>query len=103
MKKLGCIHIIISIFAGQVSSLVSPSNPAAQWQSFLSKLLSQGDALTQSRSNLKLQLRQKCRDNLGKSDANIRGEIEQVVEDLVTLNPTENTAVSPLLMKKWEL
>ena len=59
--------------------------------------------MTQSRSNLKQQLRQKCRDNFGKNDANIRGEIESVIDDLVKLNPTEITAASPLLMKEWEL
>jgi hypothetical protein len=106
MNTAAFVLFVISTLFLEVSTL----SAAAPWQSFLSSLLpsaqSQGDAKTveaRARAELKQQLYQVCRNNYGKSNAQIRNTIESVIDELVTLNPTINTATSPLLMKEWDL
>jgi hypothetical protein len=82
---------------------VSTLNAAAPWQSFLSNLRPSAQGDEKIRTGLKQQLYQACRNNYGKSDAQIREKIEGLIDELVTLNPTSNTATSALLMKEWDL
>lgn len=70
----------------------------------MSKLLPQNEGpAAGARAELKRQLRGDCIANIGKSDMQVRANIESIIADLVPLNPTTDTATSPLLMKKWDL
>jgi len=92
-----------AIYVTQVSSLATPRNSAAPWQSFLSKLLPQNNVTPDTRSILKGQLYQECKANFGKSDAQVREKIQSIIDELAPLNPTKATATNPALMKEWNL
>ena len=88
----------------EASALTTPRNPASPWDSRFNKLLPPpNEPAAKRRSYLKQQLCQECSDNFGNSNSEIRENIQNIIDELVPLNPTEDTATSPMLMKEWNL
>ena len=76
----------------------SASSSAAPWQNFLCGSLF-GDST--QRVELKQQLLSECRQNIGYNTPEIRQNIESIIYELCPFNPTQQTATSNLLKKKW--
>mmetsp|Transcript_27407 Transcript_27407/g.57192 ORF Transcript_27407/g.57192 Transcript_27407/m.57192 type:complete len:222 (+) Transcript_27407:38-703(+) len=92
---------------GTVASFSAPtptSSASPPWQGILDSLFPSNaadQAVIARRSELKQRLSAKCRENLGRSTPDIRQRIESIMEQLGPLNPTPETATSPLLKRKW--
>ena len=101
------IQPIVLIYAAGVASSFSAPTPkaVAPWQGLLDSLFQSGsnDGAAARRTKLKQQLAAECRENIGRNTPEIRGRIEAIIEELGPLNPTLETAASPLLKREWTL
>ena len=55
------------------------------------------------RVELKRRLAEECRRSIGRNTPEIRGRVESIISELAPLNPTCETARSPLLRRRWDL
>ena len=83
-----------------VSSFSAQTAPSPL-QNFLGSLFPQNN--NNAAIELKQQLISECRDNIGYCTPEIRQRIEDIMYQLSPLNPTKDTATSPLLQKEWVL
>lgn len=105
------IQLFIVLGTLSIASSFSAPSPATKnvppWQGFLDNLF---QAKSSSSSNnaaknaaLKEQLLTECRQSIGSNTPEIRQRIENIITDLAPLNPTQSTAQSALLKRKWIL
>lgn len=81
-----------------VTSFSASSSAAPPWQNFLGSLFADNNS---QRIELKQQLLSECRQNIGYNTPEIRQNIESIIYELCPFNPTQPTATSDLLKKKW--
>jgi len=95
----------IIIFLALLETVVSFSaqTTTSPLQSFLGSLFPNTQSNNNAAIDLKQQLISECRDNIGYCTPEIRQRIEEIMYQLSPLNPTKDTATSPLLQKKWVL
>ena len=101
------VQLLICLYAvsGAASFSAQPKT-TPPWQSFLDSLLpsNAADKATTARlSELKQQLTAECRQNIGRNTPEIRKRIKAIIKELAPLNPTLESAKSPLLKRKWIL
>ncbi|KAL7464150.1 hypothetical protein ACHAXS_004484 [Conticribra weissflogii] len=119
MAQSSSFHPLIHILAilGYANAFASPSPPSAPWLTFLSSLTSTSttnesrsflnlfatDAKQRRRQDLKQQLLNECKQNFGVNTSRVRQRMEELIGELRDLNPTSETALSPLVRKAWVL
>ena len=81
-----------------VASFSASSSAAPPWQNFFGSLFPEDNT---QRIELKQQLLSECRQNIGYNTPEIRQNIESIIYELCPFNPTQQTATSDLLKKKW--
>ena len=80
-----------------VASFSASSSAAPPWQNFFGSLFPEDN----TQRILKQQLLSECRQNIGYNSPEIRQNIESIIYELCPFNPTQQTATSDLLKKKW--
>ncbi|KAL7524610.1 hypothetical protein ACHAXR_002126 [Thalassiosira sp. AJA248-18] len=78
----------------------------APWQSFLDTLFADNNNNNSNKATtntLKQQLLSECQQSYGRNTPEIRNRIETIMSQLAPINPTPQTAKSPLLKRKWIL
>ena len=81
-----------------VASFSASSSAAPPWQNFFGSLFPEDNT---QRIELKQQLLSECRQHIGYNSPEIRQNIESIIYELCPFNPTQQTATSDLLKKKW--
>mmetsp|Transcript_24704 Transcript_24704/g.53293 ORF Transcript_24704/g.53293 Transcript_24704/m.53293 type:complete len:224 (+) Transcript_24704:49-720(+) len=106
------VQLFVFLHAVRIAtSLSAPATTTASpWQSFVESLFPSNNAaanndkaITARRNELKQSLTVECRQNVGYNSPEIRQRIETIMDQLATLNPTPETAASPLLKREWIL
>mmetsp|Transcript_2092 Transcript_2092/g.4536 ORF Transcript_2092/g.4536 Transcript_2092/m.4536 type:complete len:232 (-) Transcript_2092:118-813(-) len=115
LSSLPLIQLLVILGCATAFSASSPQS--APWQNFLSSIISTSstnnsnsfpnpfatDTKQRRRQDLKQQLLNECQQNLGVNSPQVRLRIEALIGELRDLNPTSETALSPLLRKIWVL
>ena len=91
------VRLLVLLSVVRVVASFSASSSAAPWQNFLGSLFADNT----QRVELKQQLISECRQNIGYNTPEIRQSIESIIYELCPFNPTQQTATSNLLKKKW--
>ena len=84
----------------------TPSSSVAPWKNFFAifpSVVNGKKGNLERRAELKRLLSLECRESFGINNKGTRQRIEAIIGELSPLNPTKETALSPLLKREWFL